>query len=98
MRSKKRNKKKLIIILSIILLLLIILSICGYLFYKSKELKISFKKNIEININEEAYNTDYIKDIKNGTIISIKKALDTSKLGEQVINIKIKDYFLIGLT
>ena len=93
MRSKKRNKKKLIIILSIILLLLIILSICGYLFYKSKELQISFKKNIEININEEAYNTDYIKNIKNGTIISIKKALDTSKLGEQVINIKIKDYF-----
>ncbi len=96
MRSKKRikrNKKKKIIIISIVSILLIILSICGYLFYKSKVLKVTFKNNIEININEEAYNTDYIKNIKNGKLITKKELIDTSKLGKKKINIKIKNYF-----
>ena len=91
--KKKGNKKKEIIILSIIIVLLISLSTCGYLFYNSKILNINIKKNIEININEEKYNTDYIKSIKNGKILSKKELIDTSKLGKKKISIKVKDYF-----
>ncbi len=92
-RKKKRNKKKKLLIITLIAIILISLSIGGYLFFKSKILYVSFKKNIEININEEAYNTDYVKDIINGELISKKEKIDTSKLGEKKITIKVKDYF-----
>ena len=89
---KKRNNKKKITI-SIIAIIIIIITISTYIFIKSKELKITIKDNIKININEKAYNTDYITKIKNGKLISVKEAIDTSKLGKKKISIKIKNYF-----
>ena len=89
---KKRNNKKKITI-SIIAIIIIIITISTYIFIKSKELKIKIKDNIKININEKAYNTDYITKIKNGKLISVKEAIDTSKLGKKKISIKIKNYF-----
>lgn len=89
--KKRKNKKK--ITISIIAIIIIIITISTYIFIKSKELKITIKDNIKININEKAYNTDYITKIKNGKLISVKEAIDTSKLGKKKIFIKIKDYF-----
>ena len=90
--KKRKNKKKKIIIV-VIAIILIAITICAYIFIKSKELKVTTKNNIKININEKVYNTDYITKIKNGTIITKKKLIDTSKLGDKEIRVKIKNYF-----
>ena len=91
--KKRKNKKKITISIIAIMIIIIIITISTYIFIKSKELKITIKNNIKININEKAYNTDYITKIKNGKLISAKEAIDTSKLGKKKIFIKIKDYF-----
>ena len=49
------------------------LGIGGFLFYNSKKLKVNLDSDRVVNINDEVYNTDYIKSIRNGTIISDKK-------------------------
>ena len=90
-KKKRFNKKKIVIIL--VILLLVGVSFFIYMFVKSKKLSVNIMKNIEVNINEEVYNTDYITNIKNGTIVTKKKLLDTKKVGKQKIKLKIKDYF-----
>ncbi len=85
----KKSKKKVIIFLSI-LLLLITMGII--IFLKSKELKVTLKKNRILEINTKAYNSDYIKDIENGKIVK-KELIDSSKLGTKNITINIKNYF-----
>ena len=85
--------KKKIIIISIIIFIIIILGIGGYLFYNSKKLKVNLVSDRVVNINDEIYNTDYIKSIKNGTIISDKENVDTSIIGKKKIVLKIKNYF-----
>ncbi len=86
-------KKKKWIILLIIGLLVIGLGVGGYLFYDSKKLKVNYKKENIINIHEPFYNTDPIKKITNGSLITKKKSVNTSKLGKQTITLKIKNYF-----
>ena len=87
------NKKKILIIISIILVLLVGSGIGCFIFFKSKEVKIIYKKDNKININDILYNTDLIKKIKNGKLISKKEKIDTSKLGKKKIEIKVKDSF-----
>lgn len=84
-------KKKVIFI--IVFLLIIIISISSLLFINSKKLVYSIKDNIEVNILDKVYNTDYLKNIKNGKVISKKSLIDTSKLGEVTVSLKVKDYF-----
>lgn len=84
-------KKK--IIISIILLLIISLIIGTIIFINSKQLSVKIENNPKVLINTETYNIDYIKDIKNGTLVTKKNKIDTSKLGKQKITITIKDYF-----
>ena len=86
-------KKKTIVIISIIIFIILILGIGGYLFYNSKKLKVNLVSDRVVNINDEVYNTDYIKSVKNGTIISDKKQVDTATLGKKKIVLKIKNYF-----
>ena len=88
-----KKKKAIIIVVSIISLLLVGTSIGIYCFVKSKVLKVSLDNNAKVEINTKVYNIDYIKNVKNGTIITKKKEIDTSKLGKQKISIKIKDHF-----
>ncbi len=88
-RRKKRLKKKVIIPLILIIVLLFITIISSI--YSKKTIVLI--DNIEISINEEAYNTDIIKEIKNGEIITTKKLINTSSLGEQEIKITIKDSY-----
>lgn len=87
-----KRKTKFIIFL---ILLGAIVSIGGfaYYIYTSKKLLVKINNNIEVSINNEVYNTDYIKIIANGEIITKKEKIDTTKVGEQVITIKVKDHF-----
>ena len=93
MKKKVNNKKKKIIIISIIIFVFLILGISGYLFYNSKKLKVNLVSDRIVNINDEVYNTDYIKSVKNGTIVSDKQLVDTSIVGKKKIVLKIKNYF-----
>ena len=83
-------KKRIIIIL---IVLLLIVGVGSFIFIKSKDLKVVFKKNIKIEINEKVYNIDYVKRIKNGKVKSKKKLIDTTKLGKRKVNIVITNYF-----
>ena len=93
MKKSKLNKKKKSTLISIITIVILVLCIGTYLFYNSKKLRVNLLNNRIVNINDEVYNTDYIKNIKNGTIISSKELLDTSILGKIKVTIKIKNYF-----
>lgn len=82
------SKKKVILFASITLLIMS----CILIFIKSKQLKISLKKDRTLEINTKAYNSDYIKKIKNGKIIK-KELIDSSKIGTKTITIYIKNHF-----
>ena len=90
MKKHKRKLKKLPVL--IISLLIIILIIC-FIFFNKKDslIKVEYDNNIEIDINKEVYNTDYIHKISNGTLKTSKQQIDTSKLGHQIIEFIIID-------
>ena len=81
-------KKKLLIILFI---LLFVIFICLYI--KSSLIEVVFSNNIKVEINSEVYNTDYVKNVKNGTLLTKKALIDTSKLGKQKIVLEYTDKF-----
>ena len=87
-----KRKRKLFLVLIIITIIGTIVGV-SYYFYSSKTLLVKIDNNIEVSINEAVYNTDYIKVIANGEIITKKEQIDTTKVGEQVIKITVKDYF-----
>lgn len=82
-------KKKKIIIISIIIIILIISSILIFLNYQETE--VTIKEKIEVPLNSKLTNLDNITNLKNGQIITDEKTIDTSKIGEQKINISIKN-------
>ena len=86
--KKEISKKKIIVFVSIIL----IISVLTFIFIKSNELKITLKKNKTLEINTKAYNSDYIKKIKNGKVIK-KELIDSSKLGIKTVRINIRNNF-----
>ena len=87
-----KTKTKILITL-IILIIIAAIASGAYYIYSSKTLLVTIDNNIEVSINEETYNTDYIKVIANGKIITNKEQIDTTKVGEQVIKVKVQDYF-----
>ena len=93
MKKKHKLNKKKIILVSVIIFIVILLCIVGYLFYNSKKLKVNLVNDRVVNINEEIYNLDFIENIENGTIITDKELVDTSKLGKKEVRLKIKNYF-----
>lgn len=62
------------------------------MFFKTKEVVITPKIET-VEINEKIYNTDIIKEVKNGKIVTKKKLIDTSKLGNKKVKINVKNYF-----
>ena len=84
-------KKKVILIIIIVLFISIICG--GVVFFNSKRMSYKIDKDIEVNIFDKVYNTDYIKKIKNGKLITNKKLIDTSKLGTTNVSLKLKNYF-----
>ena len=92
--QKKKISKKIIIILSSIFAFIIIaLGVGGYFFYQSKILIVKLKKNIELSLNEEYFNTDSVIQIKNGELLTKKEKVDTTKIGSYKVTLKVKDYF-----
>ena len=85
--------KKKVIFIIVLLCIIVSLSFGAYYIYSSKKLLVKIDNNIEVSINSEVYNTDYIKVIANGKIITKKDKIDTTKVGEQVIKVKVQDYF-----
>ena len=50
-----------------------------------------YQDNVDVNIFDEVYNTDYVKNIENGTLITEKEKIDTSMLGVVEIKLIVKD-------
>lgn len=89
--KRKSNFKKIIIVS--ISCLIIISILATILFINFKKLRFNYDSKIELILNSEAFNTDNIKDLKNGTIITNREPISTTKIGTQKINIEIEDYF-----
>jgi len=94
-RRNKKKKKKNILIIIIILIIIFLIGISLYLkSYKDKNsLKVTLISNLEIEINSEVNLLSFIKDIKNGEILTKDIKIDTSKLGKQNLEILIKNDF-----
>ena len=67
----------------IIFILLVSVGVGGYFFYNSKKLIVKYDKKVTVNINEIYQNVKAIKKVKNGTIQTKIKKVNTSKVGEQ---------------
>ena len=89
----KISRNKIIILVIVVTTLILIICVASCLFYSIKMLKVNLDKDRVVEINSEVYNTDYIKSIINGTIVSDKQLVDTSVLGKKKVILKIKDYF-----
>lgn len=84
--SSMKNKLKLEIVFCLIGVLLI------GLFY-SRKMEVVMQGVLEAEINSNIDNLQYIKKVKNGKIVSSKKAVDTSELGNKTIEILIQNKF-----
>ena len=92
-KTKKRlNRKTKLLILTIIVLVILFLSISILVYMNKSQVKLELNDN-KININKKIYNTDLIKKIENGTIVSKKEKIDTTKTGKKKVVIKIKNNF-----
>ena len=91
--SKRREKKnrKIFIIPVIIVLIICIVGIYLLLFKDNKKLVVETNEIKEIELGKEVYNTDFIKEVKNGEIITKKEKIDTSSIGNKKIKVMIKD-------
>lgn len=84
----KRTTK--IIIITLILILIVI--IFG-LYLNSKKLILEYRDNLEVLLNQEVYNLDNIKNIKNGKILTEKEQIDTTEISKKEITIKVENFF-----
>ena len=84
--------KKKIILLSVLFFIFILL-VGTYFFLNSKKLLLEYDKEITLELNNEIYNIDSIKKVKNGSIETKKEKIDTSKPGEKKISFIIKDFY-----
>ena len=91
-KKKKLKKKSLIIITIVSLLILLFIFATIYIISISNPTIIYNKKN-KIGINTKVYNTDNIKKINNGNLVTKKELINTKKLGKQTITIKVKNKF-----
>ena len=57
------------------------------------KLIIDVDKSIVVNIGDSVYNTDAIKKIEKGKILTKKELLDTSKVGETIVELEVEDIF-----
>ncbi len=90
-QKKKINKKVLRVIIGIGAVIFIAFAILIYNFIN--KLKVEYKENVTLSINDEVYNIDNFKNIKNGTILTEKTQIDTTKTGTMKITVTIEDKF-----
>lgn len=86
-------KRKKIIVISLVILVFLILLVLVGIFVNSKKMSIKYNTKVEVFLNQKIYNTDNVKSLKNGTILTKKKRIDTASIGKKEVTIKVKDYF-----
>lgn len=74
-----------------IIILILLLLISGCKKDNKLNLKVDITHNIEVSINSEVYNNQYIIHVENGSLVSDKELIDTSKLGEHSVDLIFKD-------
>lgn len=79
-------------IIIITLILILIVTIFG-LYLNSKKLILEYRDNLEVLLNQEVYNLDNIKNIKNGKILTEKEQIDTTEISKKEITIKVENFF-----
>lgn len=94
--KKKKTKTKLkknVVFVSLIIFILIIALVLGIIYINSKKLTVKYSDKIEVNINQEIFNLDNIKEVKNGKISTKKEKIDTKTIGKKEVTIEIEDHF-----
>lgn len=59
----------------------------------STQLTVEFIENAEVGVNETAYNDQFVKSIRNGSITTEKTLIDTSNLGKVDVSLAVKPVF-----
>lgn len=97
MKKIRKKKKKLTFIIISIFLILIAFAIGTIIFikiYKEKNtLQITLISNLNVEINSKVNLLSFVKDIKNGQIITQDTEIDTSKLGNQNLELLTQNSF-----
>lgn len=94
-KKRKKTKRKIKKIF-ILLILIFIISISILIYIKIKEKNqptIKLTNNLDIEINTDINLLSLIENIENGEIISNDTKIDTSTLGKQKLNIRIKNKY-----
>lgn len=94
MSSKKRRKKRKnngLLIVAVILLLGIGIAYFIWQYNEKNRLNITFKDELNIEINSKASLSDFVKEVINGSLINGEEEIDTSRLGSQDLKVKVKN-------
>lgn len=89
MRRRKKKNRKIKLLIFIIIVLLVVIAF----YVESKLLDVKYEKVVKVNLNDIYYDTDNIEIVSNGSFVSEKVKIDTSKLGTQEVVVTIKDSF-----
>lgn len=89
-KIRKNNKKKKIMLIGIIVLVILVTTIC-ILVFGGKKSDLVLIKDLNVEINSEVTLLSFVDEVKNGSVISEDKEIDTSKLGRQELAIEVKN-------
>ena len=89
-KIKKNNKKKKIIFIGVIVLLILV-AVITILIFGRKKTDLVLIKDLDVEINSDVTLLSFVDEVKNGTIVSKDKEIDTSKLGNQNLVIEVKN-------
>ena len=81
-KIKKNNKKKKIIFIGVIVLLILV-AIITVLIFGCKKTDLVLIKDLDVEINSDVTLLSFVDEVKNGTVVTKDKEIDTSKLGNQ---------------
>ena len=89
-KIRKNNKKKKIMLIVIIVLVILFTTIC-ILVFGGKKSDLVLIKDLNVEINSEVTLLSFVDEVKNGSVISEDKKIDTSKLGRQELTVEVKN-------
>lgn len=96
MKTRKKTRRMRISLLDVLLAAgtLVGLVVIGFgIYICQKPLTVEFFENAEVGVNETAYNDQFVKSIKNGSITTEKTLIDTSNLGKVNVSLAVKPDF-----
>lgn len=89
-KIKKNNKKKKIIFIGVIVLLILV-AVIAVLIFGRKKTDLVLIKDLDVEINSDVTLLSFVDEVKNGTVVTKDKEIDTSKLGNQNLVIEVKN-------